>query len=54
MRHVHEPEADTAASLSDPASYRLREMIVTLELDDAEAAMLRRIGGFEQAIRIVL
>jgi DNA-binding GntR family transcriptional regulator len=32
VRHVHQPEADTATSLSDQAYYRLREMIVTLEL----------------------
>jgi DNA-binding GntR family transcriptional regulator len=32
VRLLHQPEADAATSLSDQAYYRLREMIVTLEL----------------------
>ena len=37
MRHVHQPEADTARSLSDQAYYRLRELIITLELPPGSA-----------------
>ena len=37
MRHVHQPEADAARSLSDQAYYRLREMIITLELPPGAA-----------------
>ena len=37
MRLLHQPEADAAISLSDQAYYRLREMIVTLELAPGEA-----------------
>ena len=34
---MHQPEADTATSLSDQAYYRLREMIVTLEMPPGAA-----------------
>jgi len=37
VRHVHQPEADQARSLSDQAYYRLRELIITLELPPGSA-----------------
>ena len=37
MRHVHQPEAAAASSLSDQAYYRLRELIITLELPPGSA-----------------
>jgi DNA-binding GntR family transcriptional regulator len=37
VRYVHQPEAAAASSLSDQAYYRLRELIITLELPPGSA-----------------
>ena len=55
---MHQPEADTATSLSDQAYYRLREMIVTLELAPGAAInerdLMERTGLGRTPIREAL
>jgi len=56
--HVHEPEAAAARSLSDRAYYRIRELIVTLELAPGsvvdERALMERLGLGRTPIREAL
>ena len=58
MRLLHQPEADAATSLSDQAYYRLREMIVTLELAPGSAInerdLMERTGLGRTPIREAL
>jgi DNA-binding GntR family transcriptional regulator len=58
VRHVHQPEADTARSLSDQAYYRLRELIITLELPPGSAInerdLMERTGLGRTPIREAL
>ena len=58
MLHVHEPEAAAARSLSDRAYYRIRELIVTLELAPGsvvdERALMERLGLGRTPIREAL
>ena len=58
MRYVHQPEADTARSLSDQAYYRLRELIITLELPPGSAInerdLMERTGLGRTPIREAL
>jgi DNA-binding GntR family transcriptional regulator len=58
VRLLHQPEADTATSLSDQAYYRLREMIVTLELAPGAAInerdLMERTGLGRTPIREAL
>jgi DNA-binding GntR family transcriptional regulator len=58
MLHVHQPEAAEARSLSEQAYYRLRELIVTIELAPgsviAEPELMIRLGLGRTPIREAL
>lgn len=56
--HVLQPEADEAASLSDRAAYRIRELIVSLELPPgspiSERELMERLGLGRTPVREAL
>ena len=56
--HVHQPEAGEAVSLSDQATFRIRELIVTLELAPgsvvSERELMQRLGLGRTPVREAL